>query len=388
MTGRIGTIGVFFIVFNIIIGCSHHPPMEQSVLPGPVFKTRLKPASHTRLPLLRPGQSPTTSIVAVGDIMVGSHVTQYLDKYGVGYPFDSTRHILKSGDVTFGNLEAPFSKTGTPFDKKFTFKIDPKYARGLPAAGFDVVTLANNHSMDFGEEALINTMLTLDTLGIAHCGASASYPDACKPAIVKRDGITIAFLGYTMTFPEEFWARDDTAGTCYPYETDMIATIQKCENIADYTVVTFHWGRELHTLPTDYQIVFAHTAIDAGADLILGHHPHILQGLEVYKNRLIIYSLGNFAFGSYSNKAKESIILKTWMTDAGLLYAKVFPISVHNAEVNFQPKRVNAERAAAVIDHLNDISTGLNKNASIINDDGIIWGEWKMPDSSLVTIQE
>ncbi len=326
-------------------------------------------------------RAPSVSIVAVGDIMVGSHVTYYLDRYGVGYPFDSTRAILTSGHVTFGNLEAPFSQTGTKFDKHFTFKIDPKYARGLPTAGFDVVTLANNHIMDFGDTALINTMLTLDTLGIAHCGAGVNYDAARQPAIISRNGVKIAFLGYSMTLPREFWARGDTAGTCYPFEADMIESIRHCEKIADYTICTFHWGQELRTTPKDYQQYFAHVAIDAGADLILGHHPHILQGIEIYRNRLIAYSLGNFAFGSYSNKARISIILKTWLAPFGLLYAKVHPISVFNAEVNFQPRLLHHERADSVIAHLNNISSGLMP-LPVVDRNGMIWGNWKIPDTT------
>jgi poly-gamma-glutamate capsule biosynthesis protein CapA/YwtB (metallophosphatase superfamily) len=376
---------VILLLFWLSTGCSSHPPL-QTVFDDTVYVAHDKVATLKRLPLSEPVQAPMTSIVAVGDIMIGSHVAYFLNKFGVGYPFDSTRQILISGDATIGNLEAPFSKTGTQFEKEFAFKIHPKYARGLPAAGFDVFTLANNHTMDFGKDALINTMRTLDTLGIGHCGAGVSYSESKKPALFTKDGITFAFLGYSCTFPKEFWARHDSAGTCSPNESDMVESIRACKKIADYTIASFHWGQELRDTPKDYQIYLAHLAIDAGADLILGHHPHILQGMEIYKNRLIIYSLGNFTFGAYSENAKESMIVKVYLTYAGLAYARVYPLSVYNNDVNFQPKVVDGQQAQGIFTHLNEISAALNNHAIIVNENGLIWGNGKMPTPDVATI--
>lgn len=317
-----------------------------------------------------------TSIVAVGDIMIGEHVIEFLDTYGHSYPFDSTCHILQSAPFTIGNLEAPFAKSGERFDKTFTFKIDPQYADGLVDAGFDVLNLANNHIMDFGSTALKSTLNTLDSLQLSHCGAGMNLDEARSPVIVTRNKTSIGFIGCSLTFPEEFWAGANRAGTFYPYEQQLIEQIKRSELLADYTVVSFHWGQELRNTPKDYQLYFAHLCIDNGADIVLGHHPHILQGIELYKQKLIIYSLGNFAFGSYSGKTRDSIILKLYLMNREFLFARVIPVSVHNSEVKFQPRVAKGERAKSIISHLNQLSFSLNQERIIIDENGYIWGNW------------
>ena len=181
-------------------------------------------------------------------------------------------------------------------------------------------------------------------------------------------------FGYSMTFPKEFWATDSTAGTCYPGHINMKFDIQQCDSLFDFVIVNFHWGAELKNFPKQYQQDFAHQAIDAGADLIIGHHPHVLQGLEIYKNRLIAYSLGNFSFASYSKNATESIVLKILLSEDGLIYAKLIPVSVNNIEVAFQPTVLSGLAADSVLVHLKKKSTPLNSE-SIIDESGFIWGE-------------
>ncbi|UCE07316.1 MAG: CapA family protein, partial [bacterium] len=245
-------------------------------------------------------------------------------------------------------------------------------AVALVNAGFDVVTLANNHILDYGIEGLENTITVLDSIGIAYCGAGLTLEQARKPAILERNGYRITVLGYSMTFPIEFWATDSTGGTCYPNK--MKSSIQQSDSLADFTIVTFHWGAELKNYPKDYQKEFAHKAIDYGADLVLGHHPHVLQGLEIYKNRLIAYSLGNFSFSSYSRKATESIIAKVYLTDKGLLFAKIIPISVDNINIAFQPRILRGAAADTVLALLRKYSEPLN-STNIIDDNGYIWGK-------------
>jgi poly-gamma-glutamate capsule biosynthesis protein CapA/YwtB (metallophosphatase superfamily) len=148
-------------------------------------------------------------------------------------------------------------------------------------------------------------------------------------------------------------------------------------------VVTFHWGAEGKNFPKDYQKEYAHLAIDLGADLVLGHHPHVLQGLEIYKNRLIAYSLGNFTFSSYSRRATESMILKVYLVDGGLFFAKIIPVSVDNYEISFQPRVVTGKRAKTIIANLKAYSEPLNLTA-IIDDDGYIWGRKLADHDSLI----
>ena len=366
------------LIISVLTGCHS---TKQFIQPEQPFVFPCPASSVTKkLPLKPERLIPLVSIASVGDIMLGNHTIYYIEKYGVDYPFDSTRSILAGTYVTFGNLESPFTKTGRQFDKRFTFKTPPEYAISLVNAGFDVVTLANNHILDYGIEGLKNTINILDSIGLGYCGAGLTQEQAQRPAILERNGCRIAFLGYTMTFPEEFWAMDSTGGTNYPYK--MSSSIQHIDSLADFTIVTFHWGAESRNYPKEYQKVFAHRAIDYGADLVLGHHPHVLQGLEIYKNRLIAYSLGNFSFSSYSRKATESIILKAYLSDNGLLFAKIIPISVNNIKVAFQPQILHGAAADTVISHLRKYSKPLN-STNIIDNNGYIWGERYIPADSL-----
>ena len=367
---------ISFLLFVILINnCHTHKQNFQIEQPKPfVFHYPEKQVTY-RLPLDTGVVFDFITFAAVGDVMLGNHTISYIKKYGTIYPFAYTQKILKQAHIAFANLEAPFTKTGTRFDKRFTFKVPPEYAIGLVEAGFDVVTLANNHTLDYGIEGLGNTIKTLDSIGVAHCGAGLDLEQARKPAVIEKKGHRIAVLGYSMTFPQEFWAKDSAGGTCYPSLKYMKKSILECDSLYDFTVVTFHWGSELKNYPKQYQRDYAHQAIDCGADLVIGHHPHVLQGLEIYKNRLIAYSLGNFSFASYSNKATESIILKTYLSDSGLLFAKVIPISVNNSEVAFQPKPLTGAAADTILAHLRKFSEPLNSE-SIIDSSGFVWGDW------------
>lgn len=318
-------------------------------------------------------KTPLITIVAVGDLMMSSWVIDVVKEKGVDFPFDSTRSLLKSADITIANLEAPLTKAGTSYeDKTFTFKVPPTFIDGIKRSGIDIVTLANNHILDFGVQGLSNTIMILDSNNIKHCGAGKNREFACAPVIVDFYGVKVGFLGFSMTYPKEFWAKKNAWGTCYPDEDLLRQVINESEANADLTIVSFHWGAEKRATPKDYQLFFAHKAIDFGADLVLGHHPHVLQSLEIYKNKLIAYSLGNYVFGSYSNNAKDSVVLQAELTMNGLLSAQVYPISVYNAAVNFQPVLHKGLKRKAVLDHLNNISKDLNGNQNILLESGKI----------------
>ncbi|MBN1996366.1 CapA family protein [candidate division KSB1 bacterium] len=316
---------------------------------------------------------PLVSITAVGDLMLSSYAADFVRQKGVDYPFDSTRTFVAAADIAIANLEAPLSNTGTRFaDKTFTFKVPPYFVAGIKNAGFDVVTCANNHIVDFGCEGLENTLAILDSMGIKYCGAGENVTRACSETVVEHFGVRVAFLGYSMTYPQEFWATAARCGTCYPTDEKLINTIKNAQQNADLVVVSFHWGGEKRIYPKNYQTYFAHLAVDSGADLVLGHHPHVLQGMEIYKGRLIAYSLGNYAFGSYSHNSRDSICLKTFISPSGLVYARLFPISVYNYDVHFQPRPLRGGQYTRVIQQLNEISAGMNGGRHIIHEDGTI----------------
>ncbi|MFH1941161.1 MAG: CapA family protein [bacterium] len=312
------------------------------------------------------------SILAVGDLMMGGRALTILEERGPDYPFDSTRTILQQADISIANLEAPFTTRGVAFDKQYTFRVPPEYAIGVKRAGFDVLTLANNHVLDYGPEGLFSTSDILDSLSIAHCGAGRDAKEAERGVVLERGGWRVGFLAYSMTYPSEFWDGSERCGTAYPHQGRMEAHIRSLKDSVDLVVVSFHWGGDLHVHPRPYQREYAHIAVDCGADLVVGHHPHVLQGLEMYQGRLIAYSLGNFVFGSYNRNAKESAMLKVRFDSLGFLMAEVIPINVYNDDVAFQPRLLKGVKKQKVVQNLNTISMDLNAGKLILNDSGFI----------------
>jgi len=326
-----------------------------------------------RIPLHDEKSHSVFTIAAVGDIMLAGSALSVIQFNGYDYPFDSTKSVLSQADLTIGNLEAPFTAREKAFDKKYTFRVPPEWAHGLKNAGFDVLNLANNHMLDYGPEGMFDTIAVLDSLGIAHCGAGENYALASQAVVAHIDQFKIGCLGFSMTFPEEFWAEQNKPGTAFATETRLKKAIKEIPVDVDFLIVSFHWGAELMTEPKEYQQDFAHKAIDLGADIVLGHHAHILQGVEIYKNKLIIYGLGNFAFGSYSKNSKESIILKVYMGSSGPLFAQVFPISVDNYKITFQPRLLYGTDKMNVLNYISEISSELNGGKDIIDNKGAIW---------------
>jgi len=354
------------------LGCSTAPP--KSELPAALNL----PKNQRRLPApVVPAQVPEPenylNVVAGGDVMIGHWTLDYLRNQGSDYPFRRIAPLLQSGDIVFANLEAPLADSGDVAEKRFTFKVPTQHVSGLQEAGFNLLSLANNHMLDFGALGLEQTLETLDRAGILHAGAGRDRDAAWQPAVFKTPAGTVAALAFSMTFPKEFWATDSSAGTAYPLEGRLIRTLETLDQQVDFLIVSFHWGTEKKDTPNDYQVYFAHLAIDHGADLVLGHHPHVLQGLEIYKNRLIAYSLGNLAFSSFSYAAVNSMLLKVVLHRNGLLFARIYPLNVDNGEVLFQPRLAGPERSRSIFAHLDTLSYALN-GYDIISDEGMIVG--------------
>lgn len=278
---------------------------------------------------------------------------------GFAYPFAATAAELHKGDILVGNLEAPIARRGTEFtDKQFRFRTPPKTAAALREAGFDVVTLANNHIMDFGVTALHETLAHLDKAGVAHTGAGESLATARQEAVITVGEKRVAFLAYSLTLPAEFYATPNSPGTVPGYLRYFMEDIPRARAGADHVVVSFHWGSERTAVPHPYQVAAARAAIDAGADAVIGHHPHVLQGIEWYKQGIILYSLGNFAFGTTSRTSDRSVIARITL-GSGVKEVELVPVNVLNKEVRFQPRVLGGKRGEAVIDHLNRLSADL-----------------------------
>ena len=185
-------------------------------------------------------------------------------------------------------------------DKQYTFRLPPSRVNLLKEMGIDVVTLANNHILDFGTDPLIDSGTTLDVAGIDYVGAGENLERAKKLLLRRVNGTTIGYLGASRVYMDASWAA--TAGRPGVFSTydprDLVAEIEAAREVCDYLVVYVHWGIERDTKPQEYQRTLAMNYIDAGADLVVGSHPHVLQGVEYYNGKPILYSLGNFVFGS------------------------------------------------------------------------------------------
>jgi poly-gamma-glutamate capsule biosynthesis protein CapA/YwtB (metallophosphatase superfamily) len=241
------------------------------------------------------------TVAAVGDMMFARTVGEGVAANGPGYPF-GLLHGLLNADITFGNLECVLSDRGTPADKGFTFEGDPAVAGALAKAGFDVVSVANNHSMDYGPDAFLDTLANLDTAGIERAGGGQDSTAAHTPAILEAHGLRIAFLAYgafveEASFPIALQKATDTSPGIAWIDPGVVAKdVAAARRVADIVVVSMHSGLEYTSGLWQTQIDVAHEAIDAGAALVLGSGPHVLQGIEYYGDGVIAYSLGNFIF--------------------------------------------------------------------------------------------
>lgn len=309
-------------------------------------------------------------ISMVGDIMLGGTAEEIFQKYGYNYAFDQTRHLLQRANIAFGNLEGPLATWGlVDPEKTWSYKSPPdESAAALKNAGFDIVSLANNHALDYGVTGLVQTMQALDREKINHVGGGMNINEARQARVLEVEGQRVAFLAYSLTFPESFWATDKHAGVAFGHQEHIVADVKAARKQADFVLVSVHWGRESTTELRPYQKSIGHAAIDAGASVVIGHHPHVLQAVEKYKQGIIFYSLGNFAFGSYSKKVDSSVVSHVYFKDNQLDQIRLWPIYVRNNDVLFQSKILDGSRASEVVKHLQEISAEFN--TPIIDDNG------------------
>ncbi len=318
------------------------------------------------------GQSREVVILGSGDTMMGSWAEEIISDSGYAYPFQRLQNEISGADIFFTNLEAPFGTTGAAFDKRFTFRVKPALVNVLLQGGVNLVSLANNHTMDYGADCLRETIEVLKKNNIKYAGAGFNLKEARKSTIIEVKGKRIGFFSYSLTFPEEFWATDTSAGACFPYESFVFADVEALKQTVDFVIVACHWGAELKEQPKPYQIKFGHRLIDSGADLILGHHPHIVQGIENYKGKYIVYSLGNFIFGSYSESARDSFLFRLTLREPGETIAQLIPINVYNKEVDFRPEPLKDARYKAFLEKMNRLSSELNTDSIGISSKGLL----------------
>jgi gamma-polyglutamate biosynthesis protein CapA len=302
------------------------------------------------------GRCVTVSLT--GDILLDRGVKTYIDGEGIYYPYEKINCVFDSSDIVFGNLECPLTLEGIPVLKRrdLIFHAHPSNAAALKAGGFDVLNLANNHAMDYGTQGLVSTLEALKDAGIRTVGAGDDASAARQPVYVKFKNITIGFLGFS-TFPTEgyfhFPHKPDVACVDSGTISDEISSArEKC----DVLIVSFHWGKEFDFYPSIQQRELAHLAVDSGADVVAGHHPHVLQGIEEYNGGYIFYSLGNFIFDSQAPLGTdETVIINLEIDKKGIRQMKPVPVRIQNC----QPHVATGEDGEYILDRLKLYSDGI-----------------------------
>jgi poly-gamma-glutamate synthesis protein (capsule biosynthesis protein) len=282
------------------------------------------------------------TLMFAGDIKLEGRTAQQIARNGVDYPFKLVADELRSADLCFGNCETAITdyakpSPGKPLEavkagKAFIFKSDPKTSgKVLADAGLDIVQLANNHAMDYCADGLLDTFEALGAADIAYVGAGNDYASAIQPRIVDVQGARIGFLAYSMIVPPYSAAKKDAPGINYlstNFGPQLRRDISALREQADLAIVCIHWGQEGSSVPSNAQRKIAHTAVDAGADLVIGTHTHTFQGVEHYKGGLIAYSLGNFVFTGKSKLLASGILKVNVERSSGELHfanASVLP---------------------------------------------------------------
>lgn len=277
--------------------------------------------------------TPRVTFVAVGDVLLDRGVASALTSSTMQESFGAVAPLLKSADIAFCNLECPIVKKPAPLPKLHRFAAAPGNASALKHCGFDIVSLANNHTMDCGKRGLVETMEHLRRLDIAFCGAGMTEQSAQSPTFLIVKGMRIAFIAFSYFPPEGIVRLPEAPTVAVLGNTRLLNEIACARKQCDVVIVSLHWGREYAIEPTSDQRKLAKEAVAAGADLIIGHHPHVLQPVEVIeqesgRNALIAYSLGNFVFDSRHPKSRETAILECEITPKGVERARIYPCRI------------------------------------------------------------
>jgi poly-gamma-glutamate synthesis protein (capsule biosynthesis protein) len=281
------------------------------------------------------------------------------------------RHVasrLEAADLAIGNLESTLSGRGTRnAAKDVTFRGHPDGIEALRAAGFDAVSLANNHVLDYGPKPLADTVKALDESGIGHSGAGEDQDAAWEPATLHSREASVADLAFSHIVPAGFIAQSDRAGLASgKFDPERVEkAVRRAKRTHDYVIVSFHWGVEYEADANATQRKWAKRVIDAGADMVLAHHPHVIQGIEFYKGRMIAYSLGDFVFDHYSRETGESFILEAELGPDGTPSAVAVPVYL---DTDGSPDIVTGKAAARILKRLKRISAPFGTTVDIDGD--------------------
>ncbi len=305
-----------------------------------------------------------TVLVFGGDVLIKESSEEIYEKDGIAGLIDETLLAeMRNADICMVNHEFQLSSQGEPMaDKQFTFQTAPQNVEMLVDLGVDIVSLANNHSLDYGKEGLIDTMLTLDEMGILHAGAGETKERAEELQIIESNGKTFGFLAATHVIPSGSWDVEVSQPGLFAFynNTRLLEVIEEASNECDFLTVYVHWGIERVDKPLAYQRTMAKQFAEAGADLIIGAHPHVLQGIEFFDETPAFYSLGNYIF-SY-NTARTMLLKVVVKADDTVEYSMIPAYAANSKTQVFE-----GEKIGNLYDYMNRIST-----KDFVNADGSI----------------
>jgi poly-gamma-glutamate capsule biosynthesis protein CapA/YwtB (metallophosphatase superfamily) len=310
----------------------------------------------------------TVELVAVGDILLARGVARRIEGVGTQIVFARVRDIISGADVAFANLECPLAQTCERAPQRIAFRAEPRNVTALTRAGFDIVSLANNHSMDCGRVGLSETIDSLRRAGLRWCGAGRTRAEAEAPVLLNVKGIRIAFVAFTAIAPAaRAYMKTYGPAVAIASREALTRAVGAAKLEADVVIASLHWGEEYASRPDSEQRELAHAAVEAGADLVIGHHTHTLEGFELINRptgagkryALIAYSLGNFAFDSPRSLGKrvtESVVLSCVLSREGVLSAGIKPVMLEN----YLPRPARTEEAQSILSRLSALSAELN----------------------------
>jgi len=293
------------------------------------------------------------SLIFVGDISFSRGIERQVKKNGDNnFPLALASSFLQSADLVVANLETPITKGREIATGEMVFRSNPGTEKALKAANISLVSLANNHTPNFGQKGLADTFDYLKSAGIEYVGAGQNEAEAYRPEYVNVNGLKFAFLAYTDSdfVPASYVATKDRAGTAFMDNKKMAAAVKEAKKNADFVIVSMHSGKEYVLGPTEKQKSFAQAAIAAGADLVIGHHPHVVEPVEKYQGKYILYSLGNFVFDqSWSENTMAALTAKVIFRKDGISRIELRPVKINNS---FQPQIISAASAESTYNRL------------------------------------
>ncbi|HXF57896.1 MAG TPA: CapA family protein [Actinomycetota bacterium] len=298
-------------------------PTPPAVEPSPRTTPRPRPRPRGRL-----------VIHGTGDVSLDPHYVPNFLRYGFGYAWSGLGALFRRDDLTVVNLECPVSTLGSPVEKRFTFRGDPAALPAMRRAGVEVANLGNNHAYDYGPEALLDTLRNLRAHRIAPVGAGADGREATRAAVFRLRGWRVAVVGIGNVVepePESVAGPGKPGVACNDDVRCMVRAVRRADRRADLVVVSIHWGVELQPEPRADQVAMARAMIDAGADVIFGHHSHRLGSVGSYRGRPIFWSLGNFVWPRLSAAGARTAVAEVVVAPGGRIQARLLPVEIEDS---------------------------------------------------------